>query len=191
MKNKFNLTIIFVVFILAAFGCSSSGNQKVSTGYPSAASLASNPLAATPFNPVAKRDFQTKNKSKSATVIAENIGLRQTANQNGKVIQALPQDANVEIIKQKGTWFYVRILGRTGWVQGDAIRIQEDNSADYTAPLLGKSALLRKSRGVSPQTINRTAGGGEASARCADGTLSYSAHRRGTCSHHGGVAEWF
>ncbi len=29
-----------------------------------------------------------------------------------------------------------------------------------------------------------------ASARCRDGTLSYSAHRRGTCSHHGGVAAW-
>lgn len=27
-------------------------------------------------------------------------------------------------------------------------------------------------------------------ARCSDGTLSYSAHRSGTCSHHGGVAEW-
>jgi len=29
-----------------------------------------------------------------------------------------------------------------------------------------------------------------ATARCADGTLSYSAHRSGTCSHHGGVAQW-
>jgi hypothetical protein len=29
-----------------------------------------------------------------------------------------------------------------------------------------------------------------ASARCADGTYSFSASRRGTCSHHGGVAEW-
>lgn len=28
------------------------------------------------------------------------------------------------------------------------------------------------------------------SAICRDGTLSYSAHRRGTCSHHGGVAQW-
>jgi hypothetical protein len=25
-------------------------------------------------------------------------------------------------------------------------------------------------------------------APCADGTYSYSQHRRGTCSHHGGVA---
>lgn len=29
-----------------------------------------------------------------------------------------------------------------------------------------------------------------ASARCRDGTYSFSEHRSGTCSHHGGVAEW-
>jgi Protein of unknown function (DUF3761) len=29
-----------------------------------------------------------------------------------------------------------------------------------------------------------------ATARCADGTYSFSKHRSGTCSHHGGVAQW-
>ena len=29
-----------------------------------------------------------------------------------------------------------------------------------------------------------------ASAQCRDGTYSFSTHRRGTCSHHGGVAAW-
>jgi hypothetical protein len=29
-----------------------------------------------------------------------------------------------------------------------------------------------------------------ATAVCNDGTLSYSKHRSGTCSHHGGVATW-
>lgn len=29
-----------------------------------------------------------------------------------------------------------------------------------------------------------------ASAQCRDGTYSYSQNRRGTCSHHGGVARW-
>ena len=29
-----------------------------------------------------------------------------------------------------------------------------------------------------------------ASAKCRDGTFSFSRHRQGTCSHHGGVAEW-
>jgi Protein of unknown function (DUF3761) len=29
-----------------------------------------------------------------------------------------------------------------------------------------------------------------ATAQCADGTYSFSQHRQGTCSHHGGVARW-
>ena len=29
-----------------------------------------------------------------------------------------------------------------------------------------------------------------ATARCRDGTYSFSQSRRGTCSHHGGVATW-
>lgn len=30
-----------------------------------------------------------------------------------------------------------------------------------------------------------------ASARCGDGTYSFSQNRRGTCSRHGGVAQWY
>ena len=29
-----------------------------------------------------------------------------------------------------------------------------------------------------------------ATAQCADGTYSFSQHRQGTCSHHGGVGKW-
>ncbi|MGH1523053.1 PASTA domain-containing protein [Leifsonia sp. L25] len=32
---------------------------------------------------------------------------------------------------------------------------------------------------------------GGPTAKCNDGTLSYSAHHQGTCSHHGGVAVWY
>ena len=38
---------------------------------------------------------------------------------------------------------------------------------------------------------NQTAPSSGATAKCKDGTLSYSKHRKGTCSHHGGVAIWF
>ena len=30
----------------------------------------------------------------------------------------------------------------------------------------------------------------DATAQCRDGTYSFSKSRRGTCSHHGGVAKW-
>jgi len=32
---------------------------------------------------------------------------------------------------------------------------------------------------------------GKPMARCRDGSTSYSMQHRGTCSHHGGVADWF
>ena len=42
----------------------------------------------------------------------------------------------------------------------------------------------------TPSTSTSTSSSTGATARCVDGTLSYSAHRSGTCSHHGGVAQW-
>lgn len=55
-----------------------------------------------------------------------------------------------------------------------------DSSSSYTVPKHSRKTA------ESPE-INSSG----ASAKCADGTLSYSAHRRGTCSRHGGVAEWY
>ncbi|MGA2510221.1 MAG: DUF3761 domain-containing protein [Candidatus Acidiferrales bacterium] len=40
----------------------------------------------------------------------------------------------------------------------------------------------------SPAYSNTVPAG--ATARCTDGTYSFSQHRQGTCSHHGGVAQW-
>jgi hypothetical protein len=42
----------------------------------------------------------------------------------------------------------------------------------------------------SPAYSNNDSIPAGATAQCADGTYSFSQHRRGTCSHHGGVAEW-
>jgi hypothetical protein len=42
---------------------------------------------------------------------------------------------------------------------------------------------------VAPNALAGSAPPG-ATARCRDGTYSFSAHRSGTCSHHGGVAVW-
>lgn len=39
----------------------------------------------------------------SAIVIVENANLRGTPNESGKVVDTLPQDTSLEIIKQKGS----------------------------------------------------------------------------------------
>jgi hypothetical protein len=37
---------------------------------------------------------------------------------------------------------------------------------------------------------SKTQAAGQPTARCKDGTMSYSKHHTGSCSHHGGVAQW-
>ena len=47
-----------------------------------------------------------------------------------------------------------------------------------------------RSSTTTPRSSTRDAKSGNPTARCKDGTMSYSAHHSGTCSGHGGVAEW-
>jgi hypothetical protein len=56
----------------------------------------------------------------------------------------------------------------------------------------GKAMLAAAVALVCAALASKAAGGAPpgATAQCRDGTYSYSAHRSGTCSHHGGVAVW-
>jgi hypothetical protein len=73
---------------------------------------------------------------------------------------------------------------------------QATNNSSYqnqnTAPHPTASQPANSARAASPTIGNsqRHSNPTGATARCRDGTLSYSEHHRGTCSHHGGVADW-
>lgn len=111
--------------------------------------------------------------------------------------------------------------GTDGWIHGDTIallQIAETDAARTTAaqrprtvstpnqkqraatptetprttstPASGRSYVNVDGIRVQSPTFSDTKPAG-ASARCRDGSYSFSLHRRGTCSHHGGVAEWY
>jgi hypothetical protein len=65
--------------------------------------------------------------------------------------------------------------------------------AASTAPRLVEPGHYRNVDGAIvhvPAHTDTGAAPAGASAQCRDGTYSFSTHRRGTCSHHGGVARW-
>lgn len=45
-------------------------------------------------------------------------------------------------------------------------------------------------KSVRPKTTPQNSAPPGATALCRDGTYSFSQHRSGTCSHHGGVSKW-
>ena len=59
-------------------------------------------------------------------------------------------------------------------------------------PQLSNNDYYRNSNGNEVHSPAYSRGGAPAgaTAQCSDGTYSFSQHRQGTCSHHGGVAKW-
>jgi hypothetical protein len=67
-----------------------------------------------------------------------------------------------------------------------------DDDRGILGTLFGKKSNSAQGRGstASPRSSTRENKAGTPTAKCKDGTTSYSAHHSGTCSGHGGVAEW-
>jgi len=70
-------------------------------------------------------------------------------------------------------------------IQAQQVPTQQNNT------LFNDNSYVNSSGNVvhSPAYSNTVPVG--ASAQCRDGTYSFSQHRSGTCSHHGGVAQWY
>jgi hypothetical protein len=67
------------------------------------------------------------------------------------------------------------------------------SGAASAVPHLVEDRHYRNSDGTfvhSPAHTDTGTAPSGASAQCRDGSYSFSAHRRGTCSHHGGVGRW-
>lgn len=76
-------------------------------------------------------------------------------------------------------------------IQTRTVRTTPSHTTTSTTNPIGAVKYYTNSRGErvqSPTQYSSTPAG--ATARCKDGTYSYSRNKQGTCSHHGGVAEW-
>jgi Protein of unknown function (DUF3761) len=71
--------------------------------------------------------------------------------------------------------------------------IEETQTAPVQQPGLSNNNYYENSSGNevhSPAYSNDNSAPAGATAQCGDGTYSFSQHHSGTCSHHGGVAQW-
>jgi hypothetical protein len=183
MKNNPNL--ILAILLIMVIACSCPKSETSQTYAPP------NPTSSpTPQSLLSNTPLPLKSSSlKSASVISENAYLRQSP--NGAIQQTLPVAASVEVIRQKGAWFYVAYRGAKGWMHGNAIRYDNQNNSLTETPSIPKSDSKSSTYNeYKPAPIEKSDSSG-ATAKCRDGRLSYSQNRRGTCSHHGGVAVWY
>ena len=127
-----------------------------------------------------------------------NLNLREDPWIGDNIICVIPKASTLAIdySKQEYTdWIRITYSGHLGYVYSKyLINLHHENeNAKSFESLNGTSSLkyYTNSQGVKVQspTYYKAQPAG-ASAICRDGTYSFSKSRRGTCSHHGGVARW-
>lgn len=149
---------------------------------------------------------QDQNETVAAIVKAEKANLRDRPSKSGSVLRTVNKGDLLALIDPTpiGPWYRVRDskTDSQGWVHGNTIALlQTTEGASGNAassqrprrtspPISGRSYINVDGVRVPSPVFSDTKPAG-ATARCRDGSYSFSQHRRGTCSYHGGVAEWF
>jgi uncharacterized protein YraI len=114
------------------------------------------------------------------------IRLRGEPSPAARVVATLKAGSRVHLNRCAAGWCSVTARGLTGYL------LEEFLTSKSPKPSVAPGRGYKNSRGLWVPSPQRTPDNGPpqgATALCRDGTYSFSQSRRGTCSHHGGVAQ--
>ena len=117
-----------------------------------------------------------------------SVRLRERPFPTARAIAVLSQGTTVRLYACSEGWCSITISNLSGYLLEEFLSRQASPATTQTA---GKGYI--NVDGEFAPSPTRTADGQPppgASAQCQDGAYSFSKHRRGTCSWHGGVARW-
>lgn len=146
------------------------------------------------------------NTSAFTEYVTNNLNLRYEANTHSYILTVIPRGTAVTIDEDCDCkWVPVEYNGYVGYISTKYLSntpvrktykhrigtsVLKDRYSSYNRR--GGLRYYTNSYGnrvQSPTYYNSRPAG--ATALCRDGTYSFSQSRRGTCSHHGGVARWY
>lgn len=129
--------------------------------------------------------------------VTVDLNLRRGPGTNYSVIAVIPRGTVVTIDEDCDCkWVPVEYKGLIGYISTKYLSSEAAISSHRGNSYQPKSITERVryytntdgDRILSPTHYSSIPAG--ATALCRDGTYSFSRNRRGTCSHHGGVAKW-
>lgn len=132
-------------------------------------------------------------------VTTANLNMRTLPCTCAGITKTIPKGATVYVLNyEDDSWARVTYNGHTNYVYRKYIerktsatskKYSNSNYIHISTPTSVKYYTNTYGERVQSPTYYQTAPAG-ATALCRDGTYSFSRSRRGTCSHHGGVARW-
>lgn len=127
-----------------------------------------------------------------------NVSLRAAPDTYSEKVITIPAGTVIEVSRDYNKeWIPIEFNGKTLYLYSDYLASGNPKILRATSPL-SKSEPQQENNGYykntqgqkvrRPVRANTVPSG--ATAKCRDGTYSFSRSRQGTCSHHGGVARW-
>jgi hypothetical protein len=114
------------------------------------------------------------------------VSLRARPDLSARSIARLAGETPVRFSSCQNGWCQIAVNGLSGYLPRLSLSLQPNGSFVEGGGYTNSQGNRVRSPTRTPD--NRPPAG--ASAQCRDGTYSFSQSRRGTCSHHGGVAKW-
>ncbi len=101
-----------------------------------------------------------------------------------RVVATVPPGTQLSIGTCSKTWCRASWNGANVWVARSHL------SAPKSGQTKPRSYINSDGKRIPSPQMSPSGPPPGASAQCNDGSYSFSTHRRGTCSHHGGVRRW-
>ena len=132
----------------------------------------------------------TVNAQVGTRYTSANLNMRMGPGTNYQVLTTVPKGTIVTIDEDCNCqWVPIEYNGEVGYISTKYLtKGNNTSSVVSTSPKIKYYKNTKGEKVQTPTHYNSAPAG--ATALCRDGTYSFSKSRRGTCSHHGGVARW-
>jgi hypothetical protein len=182
-KNFKIAGIIFTILFVVSAGFASPGtgvndSQKVNTN-KTPATIQTEPVIK---EEKVTEDIPFESQSKDDSTLAKGTTKVQQEGVVGK------KEKNYKVTYQDGKEVKRELTSEVVMAQ-PIPKITLNGTYVYVAPTTNSGYTNVDGNYVQSPTYAPSAPAG-ATAKCGDGSYSFSQHRSGTCSHHGGVAQW-
>ena len=123
--------------------------------------------------------FAASSLAAGTRVTVSRATLHAAPTTGSRVVAVVPAGVELSIGSCSKVWCAASWRGAALWVAKRDL-----------GPATGKGYINSDGQKIPSPRMSPSGPPPGASAQCNDGSYSFSTHRRGTCSHHGGVRRW-
>ena len=131
--------------------------------------------------------FAASGLAADTRVTLSRTQLHATPRAGSRVVAVVPAGVRLSVECSK-SWCSTSWNGAAAWVAKRDLSAPKDDRAKPERT--GRGYINSDGKRIPSPQMSPSGPPAGATAQCNDGTYSHSKHRRGTCSHHGGVRRW-